>query len=171
MKVYVGDILRQPGLSKSFNFTGKLELEGVNPAGNVEVSFKLNNASSRVLVSGIIKAPIILSCARCVENFTQDLEIEVHEEFLPIGSPELEDEKLGWDNLSIFSYSNDELDLLEIIRQNVIASIPIKPLCRENCKGLGAQFLSGNGIELASNGKWKVDSRLLPLLEIKNKEQ
>jgi len=64
----------------------------------------------------------------------------VEEQFLPHDSPEVpQDEELDPGQLSVFVYENDVIEIDEVIRQNLVASLPSKPLCAEDCKGLCAE--------------------------------
>jgi uncharacterized protein len=172
MQVSIADILRQAGLSKEFHYEGPIDLIQVDLAGDIEVDLKITNASSRVIVTGMIKAPILLTCSRCLEEYVQLIEIPVQEEFLPAGSPELDEEMMGWDNLSLFEYRDDQVDLYELIRQNIVAAVPIKPLCVENCPGIKDSSTKSDDEEGLSDDEINsIDSRLLPLLNIRKKSQ
>jgi uncharacterized protein len=175
MQIPVGDILKQPGLSKEYHFEGPIDLVQVDLAGDITVDLKLTNVSSRILIKGTIKAPVFLTCSRCIEEFTLELEIPIEEEFLPEGSPELEEETMGWDNLSLFEYSQDQIDLYEVIRQNIISAIPYKALCAELCPGIKDSSTKSEKSEeqegLSDEEKNSIDPRLLPLLNIRKKSQ
>ncbi len=159
MVIQVGDILKQPGLYTHYSYHGDFDIAEVDLLGKVDVKFKLTNAGSRIVLKGRIKTSIKLQCVRCLEDYSQPVDVEVWEEFLPEGSPELDAEVLTWDNLSLFAYKNNEIDVYEVIRQNILASIPIKPLCDENCKGIEGPWFAKEEEE--------IDPRLLPLLKIK----
>jgi uncharacterized protein len=168
MIVHISEILKEPGLEKAFHFKGPLDLEFVSLAGDMEITFKLSNAGSRVIVSGRVKAPVFLNCSRCLSRIREEIEISVQEQFLPSDSPELEAEILDWESVSLFPFSNDVIELNEVIRQNVLASIPIKPLCRQDCQGLAYKDA---GEEEDVGAKPGIDSRLLPLLQIKSRAE
>jgi uncharacterized protein len=43
------------------------------------------------------------------------------------------------DDLTTAFYENDEIDLGQLMREQFYLALPMKPLCREDCKGLCAQ--------------------------------
>ena len=55
----------------------------------------------------------------------------------------VEDDKeelaLTYDELDIGFYRNDELDLSGVVSEQVVLEIPMKPVCREGCRGLCPQ--------------------------------
>lgn len=170
MQISIFDIVKQPGLSKRFEYKGSVDLVQVDLASDVEIEFKLTNASSRILLEGYIRTSIFLTCSRCLEQYAQALDIRVNEEFLPPGSSELETEKLGWENVSLFTYENDQIDIYEVIRQNILAAIPIKPLCSEDCSGINVFPEHYDAKEDETRAvEEEIDARLLPLKMIGQK--
>ncbi len=76
-----------------------------------------------------------LECSRCLSPFTKDLSQErrKHVEIYPKeDSPSLSPEDLEVS----FMEEPDVIDLEEIIREEVILSVPMKPLCRPDCPGI-----------------------------------
>lgn len=98
------------------------------------------NTSETIDVRGKFKASVELDCARCLRTYRMPVEMPIEEE-LPLEGvaratesqedveelPEDEKEPLFEDNI---------FDLEEYLRQSILVSIPIKPLCEEACKGL-----------------------------------
>jgi len=76
------------------------------------------------------------SCSRCLVEFPQRLEFTFDEEFFPTvdvrtGAPL---PPPGADAFTIDAHHL--LDLTEATRQYALVSIPLKPLCRTDCRGL-----------------------------------
>jgi uncharacterized protein len=136
MDILISEIKKQPGSSTRFQYKGYVELQDLVLSGDLDIDFKLTNAGSKILVDGKILADVQQICSRCLEKFVERLDVMVHEQFLPPGSPELEEEIMDWKSLTLFPIENDRIDVSEVIRQNIIAAIPIKPLCRPDCPGI-----------------------------------
>lgn len=113
-------------------------LKGIEPIKG-DVTF--NNAGSNIIVRGKFHTVVELECSRCLRVYKLPLDIPIEEE-LPISGlppwaeeeeeeeeelPEEEKEPLFVDNI---------FDLDELMRQSILVSVPIKPLCTEACKGL-----------------------------------
>ncbi|MCD4784981.1 MAG: DUF177 domain-containing protein [Candidatus Eremiobacteraeota bacterium] len=135
--VSIRDIKRQAGLTKKVEYNEPCDIAEVDLLGPVNVVLKLTNATSRITIDGHIETHVSLTCSRCLESYRHHLQFDFFEEFLPEGSPELGNGKdLEWEDLSRFTYTGDSIDVYELIRQNILAEVPMKPLCREDCKGL-----------------------------------
>lgn len=140
IKVNIGEIKKEPGRIKIFEYDIVPHIAEFDLVSPFFTRLKFNNAASRIIVNGYLQAGVRLECVRCLEEFTYIVETNFYEELLPLNSPELEDSaKLQWEDLSIFTYEGDQIDVYEMIRQNIIASIPIKPLCSIKCKGICPQ--------------------------------
>ena len=97
----------------------------------------MTNFGTRFAVSGAIYGSVKLICNRCAEEYIWGFNIPVNEEFFDIHEKksyitEGEDP----DSQNFFFYENDIIDFKEMIRQNILSSIPIKTICSENCNGI-----------------------------------
>ena len=79
-----------------------------------------------------------LECSRCLKNYTVPISIEFEEEFSrepfsPKGKGEIE-----LHNEDFVSPIGDDnmIDLTELIRQEMLLSLPMKTLCSESCQGI-----------------------------------
>lgn len=100
---------------------------------------RLDRIPSGILVRGDVEGELDLQCVRCLETFRAPLRVHFEEQFAPsidvttgaaLPAPE--------DDLTFVIDENHILDLSEAIRQNVIASLPINPVCSSTCAGLCA---------------------------------
>ena len=112
---------------------------GFVPAGPLGVQGELVKSGQDILFKGRIEGKIGLACGRCLEPFLRELDIPIRSEWrlLPIpartsgkeGVSQIEDLETGLTQEGV-------LDLEERVLEEVILSIPILPLCGENCLGL-----------------------------------
>ncbi|MBI1878197.1 MAG: DUF177 domain-containing protein [Chloroflexi bacterium] len=103
-----------------------------------------------ILVTGTLQASVEKPCGRCLTDFTTSVTIELEEEFFPTldivtGTaitqlPEVEEANLI-DEQHI-------LDLLEVIRQEILVKSDSLFYCRPDCKGLCPQC--GQDLNLGS---------------------
>lgn len=137
MKVNIIDIRKTQGASQEVLYAGPLRLGDLHLDGPVQVSLRLTNAMSRILVRGKIGINVTVECSRCAEPCTLAVRADIDEEFLPQSSPEVaEADSAPWSDLNVFHDEANEIDLTEVLRQNAIAAFPIQPLCKEDCRGL-----------------------------------
>ncbi len=132
MQVRIHDIAKSPGLSKPFQAEESMALPGIRLQGPVTVDVRVSNAGTRFVVQGQVKAGAVIECSRCLSDYVEDLDVRVDEDFLREDSPELDND--GVDN--ILTYKDDRLELDELIRQELMAALPMQPICKDDCKGL-----------------------------------
>jgi len=140
MQINVAQLLKQPvGATRQYELQEPLEPidEGVLPVAPLEGAVHLLRTGRGVLVHLQAHTQVQLACSRCLEPYTAPVEIDFQEEFfptidihtgLPIETPE--------DDKAIVIDGNHVLDLGEMARQYLLLSLPMHPLCRDDCAGL-----------------------------------
>jgi uncharacterized protein len=98
----------------------------------------LDRAGSRTIrVRGLIQGRAEAGCARCLEPFEQDLDgpfelfyypmtLIARAEQIPI---DRHDAESGF-------YEGHGVELADVIREQVLLSLPMRGLCREDCRGI-----------------------------------
>jgi uncharacterized protein len=93
-----------------------------------------------VHVRGAVQARLRLECGRCLEPFQLPVSQDLDLFYLPHKADqdeEEEDEVELKDHEMVVAYYRDErLDLGEMLREQFILGLPMKRLCREDCRGL-----------------------------------
>jgi uncharacterized protein len=112
-------------------------VEGPRSVSAIEGTLLLQRTREGVEVKGTIRATVVLPCARCLKEFTLPIASEFEESFLlPKYAPAEEDTELADDDMDVSFLSEEGIDLEDIVAEQIWLSIPIKPLCDEQCKGL-----------------------------------
>ena len=76
-------------------------------------------------------------CARCVEPVTIPLSAEFDLIFRPAGADaEAPERSITAPETEIGYYQKDSLWLEDVLREQVLLSLPVRTLCKEDCKGL-----------------------------------
>jgi uncharacterized protein len=132
MKVDVRDILKSNGESLDIEFDNKIEELNVTDSEisfDKPVYFKGNvlNISGVLKLEGDLKAEYEAKCIRCLKDIKRTLNIKIKED---IQSADTVDET------EAYTYFDNHFDLGKILTDNIILNIPMKDLCREDCKGL-----------------------------------
>jgi uncharacterized protein len=108
-----------------------------DPAWLLEaLSLFIEKDKDDVLVRGQLRARVPQTCGRCLEPFPFDLVAGVDTRFAPgprAGDDEVE---LTADDLEVDFYADDLLDLTRLIQTETELGLPMKPLCRADCRGL-----------------------------------
>ncbi|OGP93843.1 MAG: hypothetical protein A2Z19_00735 [Deltaproteobacteria bacterium RBG_16_54_18] len=112
-------------------------VEGPRSASAIEGTLLLQRTRKGIEVKGTIRTAVVLPCARCLKEFTLPIASECEESFLlPKYAPAEEDTELANDDMDVSFLSEEGIDLEDIVAEQIWLSIPIKPLCDEQCKGL-----------------------------------
>ena len=91
-----------------------------------------------VIVRAELETQVSLTCSRCVKEFEYSSIVAVEEESSPtidLATGRKTDSQEGAES-GIDLDDQHVLDMGEVVRQYVLTGIPIKPLCREECRGL-----------------------------------
>ena len=102
----------------------------------LEGRLEIQPSGTRVVVKGTLDTVLRAQCSRCLESFDFSVQGEdVFVVFTPETSGERPDE-LEAESLNQEFYSGKEIDLWPVIVEHLILALPIKSLCREDCRGI-----------------------------------
>ena len=94
----------------------------------VDVALTLEALTDGIVVHGTLGAQWGFECRRCLKALTGRAEVEVQELYQAvIRDPDA------------YPITGEQLDLLEMARENVLLAVPLAPLCRADCPGLCPQ--------------------------------
>lgn len=108
------------------------------------VSLQVQPWPQRVDVTGKLEGRVPMVCARCLEGYVESVD-RTFSQILSRKTEGSEDEiQLNTSDLDRSELVGDTLDLQAIVREELVLSLPTKPLCKADCKGICA----GCGAEL-----------------------
>lgn len=166
----IGD-LPQSGrkLQYVFDFKGlNKELRSVQLAAPLDFHGEAYKFNEEVILKGEISSVLRLSCSRCLEYFSYPFHSEFVMEYFAKGQETLEEEReLEEADLITSYYTNNRIDLLATVREQIFLSIPIKPLCLPQCKGLCPECGCNLNVSQCNCLTEKIDDRLLVLKKLK----
>ena len=116
---------------------------------------------------GSLKGSINIQCARCLELFNLPVSTTFDLIYKPHQMLDDDEIELKENDMNISFLSKEEIELKDIIREQILLSIPMKPLCSPACKGLCAECGNNLNIQECNCAKKVIDPRLKPLLKIK----
>ncbi|WP_346931806.1 DUF177 domain-containing protein [Clostridium sp.] len=73
---------------------------------------------------GDVDTEVLLNCSRCMKVFPYKINIHIEEELS------------NTEDCEIISIQADNIDMYEIIENSIMLELPVKRLCKDNCKGL-----------------------------------
>ncbi len=165
MRLVVSDIPEE-GLEKELNLSVKLN-DNVGPDA-ADVSLTISRIKKIVLVEGSIKMVMSLKCGRCLNDFSSPLDLMFSEEYNPVEEISNEDaHELTDAEMGLGFYQNDEIDLVDLVEEQILLEIPMKPLCKEDCAGICSKCGQDLNVKTCECKIEEVDPRLEPLQRLK----
>ncbi|OOM13672.1 YceD family protein [Clostridium saccharobutylicum] len=155
MKVQISDIISGRDRSKKINYTfemSKFDFEGdiIKPIGSCEVVGVIFSDSDILILNAKIKTNLEMICSRCLDTFIYPIDIDIEERFTTNSNSK--------DNEAIV-VMDDVLDITEIVETSIISTLPIKRVCKDDCKGLCQECGCNLNYEACSCQKEDVDIR------------
>lgn len=136
----------------------------------VELEFDIQKDKDKFRLVGHLQTELELSCSRCLEPYRFVVDAEFDQRYLPGSAASAEPEsEVQEDDLETSYYSDDQIDLGELMREQFYLVLPMKPLCRDDCRGLCPQC--GTNLNTGTcdcSPVWE-DPRLAALKAIKEK--
>ncbi len=106
-------------------------------------------------------------CARCIDPVEHALAGEYDLIFRPAGvDADLTEHSIGASETEIGYYENGGLALEDVLREQVLLSLPARTLCREDCKGLCPRCGSNQNADPCSCDAAPADPRWSALSEL-----
>ncbi len=128
----IEDSLILKGDMEDFKFSSDYRL-----SSPLHYEFSLKRAKNRIKVRGLIGCMVILTCSRCLEDFGYLINARFDFDLLSYDSaPDTQELELRRDEMDVYYYEGGEIELEPLINEEIMLNIPVKPLCRESCKGL-----------------------------------
>jgi len=122
----LGEDVRQLTLLKT---SGRVQL--------VEEHHGKRNVIQDIRLNGELATRLELLCARCLETVVQDVTRKFDLLYRPLGTDAGNEElSVTVAEAEVGYYQGDGLLLEDAIREQVLLAVPLKVVCREDCKGL-----------------------------------
>lgn len=141
LQVSVRDIARKPGAHKPYvrivpaPAVLGTEVIGVPEGSDLGLNLSLESVSEGIWVSGTVTARAVGECARCLDEVTEEVVAPIQGLFV---YPDARAGDSG-DEVDVYDFDGENLDLEEVVRDAVVTSLPFVPLCDPDCPGLCAQ--------------------------------
>jgi uncharacterized protein len=106
----------------------------------VALRMTVHKDRDRFRLVGTVRGVLELSCSRCVDPYELPVNAAFDVRYLPdtenTGDQERE---VDDDDLTAAFYHDDRIDLAQLIEEQMYLALPMKPLCRPDCRGLCPQ--------------------------------
>lgn len=106
---------------KPFEYNGEL----VRFAGPVSIMGEIREHQDYSTVKGHINGKVILKCSRCLGEFVFEIDTDFQRKYSEIADQE-----------DVLPMKGDRIDIAEPVNESILLELPIKGLCREDCRGI-----------------------------------
>jgi uncharacterized protein len=119
-------------------------------AGSGVADLELYAEGTHVFAAGAFHGELTVACSRCVNPVKLTLDERLRVTFMPrhelpadyedqAPADDAEGPEVTEEDLDLFPYEGDAIDLEPLLREQFVLAVPYAPLCREDCKGLCPQ--------------------------------
>ena len=132
---------RRPGSMKQYHLSAPvdvpmgIEVLAIPTGAEVSMDIRLESVSEGVLVSGAATGVARGECARCLT----DIEVPVSAELRELYAYPESTTAATTDDDEIPRLVDDLIDLEPLVRDEIVLTMPLAPLCRPDCLGLCAE--------------------------------
>jgi uncharacterized protein len=141
----------------------------VKQAEPLEVNATAELLDGQIRIAGDLETKIEMVCARCLDPVIE----EVHKDFdllyqpLRKGMKPEEEQRLKDDDTEIGFFQGEGLFLADVLKEQVLLSLPMKVICQSDCRGLCATCGANLNHEECRCETHATDPRLAPLARLK----
>jgi uncharacterized protein len=106
----------------------------------VALAFDIFKDKEQFRLAGSVKTTLAMPCSRCLDPLTWPVDTTFDLRYLPVEQLQEEGEReIQDDDFTAAPYENGEIDLGQLMREQFYLSLPMKPLCSNECRGLCPQ--------------------------------
>ena len=145
--------------------------EGIRQIGPLTWSATAERAGEEIRIAGSLAGAVELSCSRCLEPAQCDIQ-KSFDLFFRERDEDLFDEdevELTEEDTRTAFFSGTQLAMGDVLREQVLLALPMKALCRVDCKGLCPVCGTNRNQNTCSCSGEVFSPHMEKLLEIKRK--
>ncbi|HMK60379.1 MAG TPA: DUF177 domain-containing protein [Dissulfurispiraceae bacterium] len=165
MKIIVSEI---PEEGLELNLKDDIETDEVSLTSPVTAVLRLDKVEANVMARGALSSDVELQCARCLKHFPMRLSSQINVTYHPARDiAKSEQHELKGDELDTVFYKDDIIDTDDLLREQLLLSLPMKPLCSSDCKGFCPKCGSELNVEGCRCEREEFDQRFEALKRLK----
>ncbi len=91
----------------------------------------------RFRLAGRVQSLLELDCSRCVERYPLTVDQAFDLRYVPQkDAGDFVEREIDADDMAVAFYEEDFIDLRQLLEEQFYLALPMKPLCRPDCRGL-----------------------------------
>jgi uncharacterized protein len=128
----------------------------------------IERSGDYILVNGEVSTKVQLECSRCLDAIEILISAPIESTLTSAEFIENKESKeLKGEDLDLVTYEGDEFSVDDIVAEPILLMLPLKPLCREECKGLCPQCGKNRNREACTCGSTVADNPFSILNKLK----
>jgi uncharacterized protein len=142
-------------------------VEDYRVAAPVVLRMAIHKDKDRFRLVGTVETQLEIECSRCLDRFVLPVDQSFDLRYLPMGEAasgqEDDEDETADDDVSITFYRDDAIDIGDLLREQFYLALPMKPLCRPDCRGICPHCGNNRNVESCQcESRWE-DPRLAGL--------
>jgi len=121
----------------------------------LSLSLLLESVHEGILVSGTVDTTAHAECVRCLDPVTVPIQATIQELFAYLA-----------DDSYDYQVVQDEIDLDQVVRDQVVVELPFQPVCSPDCPGLDPETGEKRDAESAAADTTRIDPRWSKLQDV-----
>jgi DUF177 domain-containing protein len=123
-----------------------------------------------IRLNGELSTRVEIACARCLEPVQQDVKREFDLLYRPLGADAgREETPVAGTEAEISYYEGEGLLLEDVLREQMLLAVPVKVICKHDCRGLCPQCGANLNAGKCSCAEPVEDPRWSPLKDLRSK--
>ena len=172
MHFNVSQLMMEPsGSTRAYDVDEDVSQAHEGIVQRVSGAVKLLRTDWGVWVSARLDSAVVCICSRCLKDYRQPVQMRIEEESFSSDETGIADKGTGTNVVEVGEESatidqQHILDLNEAIRQYFTLSTPMKPVCRDDCRGISTNCGTDLNESSCHCDETLVDPRWGPLQEL-----
>jgi DUF177 domain-containing protein len=134
----------------------------------LEVRATAELVDNQIRISGGLRTRVEMACARCLEQVVEEVTRDFDLYYRPMQSISREEEvRLKLDDTEVGFFQGEGLFLTDVLAEQVLLAIPMKIICRSDCKGLCPHCGANLNTDECRCESQAGDLRMAPLARLK----
>lgn len=151
-------VLRELDFSFEVPEIESIKKEGITFTQPVQVEGTVTTDSGKMELDVNLKTEVQQVCSRCLDEFREELNVSLDE----VWAKKVSDDDMD----TLLLSEGDTVDLTDLLTKSIISSLPIQPICKEDCQGLCQNCGANLNRETCDCDKEQVDERFAALKDL-----
>lgn len=136
-----------------------------------EMRARIKRHGERVELRGHLSARAEVECDRCLKTINLPVETNFEAVYVPAASINcdnaVEEAELQIEDLNVSTFDGETIDVDELVREQILLSLPVRALCAEDCQGLCPTCGADKNIDTPCNcAQTEIDPRWAALKDL-----